>query len=115
MRTKLRKEGSTTIVTFEGKIDFETADKMRQGLVDLEKKTRGTEVIFDFARLQFVGSSGISAFLNSLREFNERSEIRPKYMHVQAEFRRMIQAFGEAHAFEFWDDSAAGRLRRFEN
>ncbi|MBI3543382.1 MAG: STAS domain-containing protein [Deltaproteobacteria bacterium] len=114
MKTIIRKDGDAVIVTLEGHLDFETTDAFRESLMKLEKQTTGSRVIFDLAALQFVGSSGISAFVQALREFNGRASTKPRYANVKSEFRKIISAFDENNSFEF-SDTTERALRSFDN
>ena len=71
-------------------------------------------MIFDLGQLQFVGSSGISAFIQALRDFNGRAPIRPRYTNVRNEFKKIIVAFDDSGTFEFWDTTERA-LRSFDN
>lgn len=114
MKTSIRKEGQSVIVSLEGQLDFETTDQFRESLMKLEKQTQGSRVIFDLSDLQFVGSSGISAFVQALREFNSRAAQKPRYTNVKSEFKKIITAFDENQSFEFWDNTERA-LRSFDN
>jgi anti-anti-sigma factor len=114
MKTSIRKEGDNVIVCMEGHLDFETADQMRENLLRLERQAGDNRVIFDLGSLQFVGSSGISAFVQALREFNGRVPTKPRYANVRNEFKRIIAAFDESGTFEFWD-STDRALKSFDN
>jgi anti-anti-sigma factor len=115
MKTNIRKQGNTVVVRLEGKLDFETADVFRDSLTRLERQAGPDQVIFDLADLQFVGSSGISSFIQALREFNVRATQRPRYCNVKSEFRRMITAFDENNSFEFMDGLLGRSLKDLDN
>lgn len=101
MKTNFRKDGDSIIVTLEGRLDYETTDALRENLDRLFETENKARFIFDFAGLQFVGSSGISAFIQTLREFNSKAPIRPRYTNVRSEFKKMITAFDEQGTFDF--------------
>ncbi len=137
MKTQIRQEGETLIVTVQGKLDYEGQIPFREKLNALltsevptpkttvvpsyenrfanrrghriastdetPKRPHYSEVVINLENLEFVGSCGISQFIQTLKEFNSRSDIRPKYLHVRNEFKRMIRAFDEAAGFDFQD------------
>lgn len=145
MKTQIKKNGNTTVVNFEGKLDFETHLPLRQSLAKLisgdsasdsappsptgakpKKKPRaqnqkempatreaaGTDstpkkIIFNLERLEFVGSSGIASFVQTLRDFNANAPSKPVYCNVKSEFKRVIRAFDETGNFEFIDSLEA--------
>ena len=114
MKTSMRKEGENVIFSFEGRLDFETSDQLRESLTRLERQAGSNRVIFDLGQLQFVGSSGISAFVQALREFNGRATTKPRYANVKNEFKKIISAFDESGTFEFWDNTERA-LKSFDN
>lgn len=102
MKTQIKKQGDTLIVSMNGKIDYETCMPLRDDLNRLikPKKTDSTpkKIIFDLKHLDFVGSSHISTFVQTLKEFNSNSPTRPRYSHVKNEFKRIIRALGDQGA-----------------
>lgn len=108
MKTQMKKVGDTLIVTLDGKLDFETTLPLREDLSKLIRQTKtdtaAKKIIFNLEKLDFVGSSGISSFVQTLREFNVSSPIKPRYCHVKSEFQKVIKAFDESEGFEFFDN-----------
>ena len=108
MKTQIKKIGDTIIVSMDGKLDFETAVPLREDLNRIARQAKGDcvpkKVIFNFENLDFVGSSGISSFVQTLKEFNATIPSKPRYCHVKSEFRRVIKAFDEEAVFEFYDN-----------
>ena len=114
MKTIIRRDGNAVIVTIEGHLDFEGTDTFRESLNRLERQTAASRVVFDLGQLQFVGSSGISAFVQTLRDFNSRATLKPRYANVKSEFKKIILAFDEQNSFEFWDNTERA-LKSFDN
>jgi anti-anti-sigma factor len=108
MKTQVKKIGDTLIVSMDGKLDFETSMPLREELSKVIRETRTDsspkKIIFNLEKLDFVGSSGISNFVQTLREFNQASPIKPRYCHVKSEFQKVIKAFDESDAFQFYDN-----------
>lgn len=121
MRTDTKKVGDTIIVTLEGTMDFETAIPLREelnrvlrsarrsatsgkdapaGASAREYPTDAVKIVFDLEGLEFVGSSGISSFVQALKEFNAAAPSRPIYCNVKSEFKRIIRAFDEGEQFD---------------
>lgn len=127
MKTHIRKAGDTVVVSIDGKIDYETQVPLKDELQKLAR-TRGTaqncqnnktdstptKVIFNLKNLEFVGSSGISNLVQTLKDFNSRSEVRPRYCHVRSEFQKVIKAFDEDSVFEIFDTEERA-LNSFDN
>ncbi len=57
-------------------------------------------ILINLENLEFVGSSGISSFVQALKEFNLSAPSRPTYCNVKSEFKRIIRAFDEESLFE---------------
>lgn len=110
MKTSIKREEDTIVMTIDGTVDYETHEQFKENLHRLVRSTEKTDsapkrIIVDLENLRFVGSSGISAFVQALKDFNSRSNIRPKYCNVASEFKKVIQAFDEEAQFEFFDSS----------
>ncbi len=109
MQAKIEKKGNTIIVHVNGKIDHESQLVLKENLIELSKKARTDTVpnkfIFDLENLEFVGSSGITSFMQSLKEFNSSAQIKPKYCNVKSEFRKIIQAFDNEELFEIFEST----------
>jgi anti-anti-sigma factor len=118
MKTQIKKNGDTIVVSMEGRLDFETHLPLREDLNKIMRQaqtdTTPKKIIFDLENLEFVGSSGISSFVQTLREFNASVDTKPRYCNVKSEFRRVIKAFDESDLFEFYDNEERAR-KSFEN
>lgn len=108
MKTNIKKSGDTIIVSMDGRLDFEAHVPLREDLSKLISTQKKDEVpkkiIFNLENLEFVGSSGISAFVQTLREFNATAPAKPRFCNVKSEFRRVMKAFDEGEVFEFYDN-----------
>lgn len=105
MKTQIKKQGNSIIISMDGKLDFGTHIPLRENLNKLarEHKTDSVpkKIIVDLAKLEFVGSSGISSFVQTMREFNSNTGTRPQYCNVGSEFRKIIEAFDNDELFDF--------------
>ncbi len=117
MKTKITRKGNITTVSMNGKVDFEAQEPLRKDLKKLLQPaatdTVAMNIIFNLENLEFVGSSGISAFVQTLRDFNARSPRKPRYVGVKSEFKKVIQAFDPDQLFQFFeseDDDGAGKI-----
>ena len=105
----------------EGKLDFETTQPLREDLGKLIRDIGGRQtdsvakkIVFDLERLEFVGSSGISSFVQTLKDFNITSPNRPLYTNVGSEFKRVIQAFDDAQNFQFEENQKPFAKKQIE-
>jgi anti-anti-sigma factor len=118
MKTQFKKVGDALVVTIDGKLNFETQDTIKNDLSRLARQTltdtAPKKVIFNLENLEFVGSSGISSFVQALKDFNHNAASKPRYCNVGSEFQRVIKSFDEENAFEFFDNEERAR-RSFDN
>jgi anti-anti-sigma factor len=118
VKTEIKRVGDTVIVSIGGRLDFETAGPLRESLGKLVNQVRTDsaprKIIVNCEELEFVGSSGISAFVQTLKEFNSNAPIRPRYANVKSEFKRVIKAFDDEAIFDFHDNVERAR-RSFDN
>lgn len=103
MKTQIRKNGNTVVVQLEGFLNFETNDWFKKQLQLLIKEHQSSAFVFDLEHLSFVGSSGISHFVQILQEFNMKTQQRPIYANVKSEFKKLISAFDPSSSFDFSD------------
>lgn len=104
MLAKIRKDGDVTVVKLEGRLDFETAEPFRETCDDV---LANSKVVFNLADLNFVGSSGIGAFVNTLREFAKKNPVAPRFCNVRSEFRKVFKSSEEIEFQIFEDETTA--------
>ena len=79
------------IIHLKDFLDFETS-------IIFEKDHLSTvyskKVIFDFAKLQFVGSCGLVAFVQALNKFCHCNQLRPRFACVSTEFVKLMNVNG---------------------
>lgn len=93
MKTQQLSQNDTLFVTLEGQIDFETHEHTRRTFQKLATDTVHQTHIIDFEKLDFVGSCGISNFLTMLIEHYKTAAIKPHFINVKSEFRRLLQHY----------------------
>jgi anti-sigma B factor antagonist len=100
MQAKIRKDGDITVVELKGHLDFETAEPFRETCHDI---LANSKVVFNLNELSFVGSSGIGAFVNTLREFSRNNPVAPRFCAVRSEFKKVFKATDD-DAFKVFED-----------
>jgi anti-anti-sigma factor len=97
----------------DGRLDFDTYLPLREDLSKLARVENTDSVpkriIFNLENLEFVGSSGISSFVQTLKEFNANATTKPRYCNVKSEFRRIIKAFDETELFQIYETEDRAR------
>jgi anti-anti-sigma factor len=122
MEAKVENRDGVYVVNLSGRMDFESADSLKSQCL---KNFTNKEVIFNLRELNFVGSSGITPFLELLTELSKTSGNKFKICNVGIEFMRMfesgttdgIEIYRDVHdahrAYYSPDVQAIGRLRPF--
>ncbi len=100
MEAQIVKEGDVTIVSLQGYLDFETTEPFRKTCF---QKLFNQSVIFDLRNLNFVGSSGLTSFLEVLRDFKIKNAQPVKFCGLSQEFRRLFWA-SEMNEMEVYED-----------
>lgn len=100
MLAKIKSKGPVTVVELDGHIDFETAKPFREKCtVIIEKAKASPKILFNMQGLKFVGSSGISSFIQTLKELNIH---RPKFCGVGSEFKKLFKIYSPDETFEIF-------------
>jgi anti-anti-sigma factor len=89
MQARVSREGEVVVVHLLGRIDAESADGFRK--ICLEKFAT-SQVVFNFAGLSFVGSSGILPFLETMQVFKQANQCGVRFSSVGTEFKRLFAA-----------------------
>lgn len=122
MDAKVENRDGVYVVSLIGQMDFESADSLKAQCL---KNFTGREVIFNLGELSFVGSSGLSPFMELLAEMSTALGSKFKICNVGIEFMRLfedgvsdgIEIYGslnDAHrAFYSNDVQAMARLKPF--
>ncbi len=113
MKSKIVNDGEFTIVEFSGYLDFEAANPACDTISKIYKENNSAKVIINLRSLNFVGSSGISSFVKSLRDFNHR-EVKPSYYGVRPEFLKMFRLFEDAEPFHVVDTAEDAKVCALE-
>ena len=107
MKTKIKKTDDAIVVSIDGKLDFGSHLPLREDLMKIVRQAKTDSVpkkiIFDFDKLDFVGSSGISSFVQTLREFNATIASPTSYHNVKNEFKQVMRALDDDALFDFFD------------
>ena len=113
MKARIKNNENSIIISLDGKIDYETQD----GVCDFINKTieknkkdqAAKKVVVNLSSLEFVGSSGITQFVQSLKQIHHETDVTPKYCGVRSEFQKIIKAFDEGNEFDFFDDESLSK------
>lgn len=116
--------GNITI-HMEGGLDFENIVPFGEELNELQKLNPFSEITLDMCQVDFVGSSGIQHFTDTLKLLQQK-KANVKLSNVKTEFLRVFKLYDldpmQLLAEEFEDDQTwdlaqkfSGKKRTFEN
>ena len=113
MKAKIKKNEEQIILSLEGKIDYESQDEACAVINKTIERNKSDEtpkkILVSMKDLQFVGSAGITQFVEQLKKIHDSTDVTPKYIGVKSEFQKIIKAFDEENEFEFFDDEKLSR------
>jgi anti-anti-sigma factor len=91
LKANITHEGDVTIVELQGKLNFENQQDLRSSLADI--LLAGRPVVVDMNDLDFIGSSGVTNFIQTIREVSQEVGATPRFCNVSREFRKIMHAF----------------------
>jgi anti-anti-sigma factor len=100
MEAKVEDKDGIYIVNLIGKLDFESADSLKSRCL---QTFVNQSVIFNLQKLNFVGSSGITPFLELLSALSKTSGAKFKICSVGVEFMRLFET-GAVDGIEIYRD-----------
>jgi anti-anti-sigma factor len=113
MKARINANPESIIISLDGKIDYETQDEVCElinSTIERSKKDQvAKNIVVNLRNLEFVGSTGITQFVQNLKAIHHDTDITPKYCGVRSEFQKIIKAFDEGNEFDFYDDEALTR------
>lgn len=118
MKARIKNTPDSIIISIDGKVDYETQDEICNLINRTIEKSQTSgqktdqvakKIILNLKELEFVGSSGITQFVQSLKAIHQQTDIVPKYCGVRSEFKKIMKAFDETNEFDFYDDEALSK------
>lgn len=103
MHAKLTLQGDVTVVSLIGRMEIESAYHFGQAC---RKQFNNGKIVFNLRSVSFVGSSGITPYLISLKELSEANK-NIKVSCVSQDLRRMFDAYNLGHLEFFSTDQDA--------
>ena len=91
IRASISNQGNITVISLQGKLDFESQDILRENIVNLMRE--GRQVVIDLEDLSFIGSSGVTQLFHSLAEYSSSDNAPLRFCNVKSELRRIINAY----------------------
>lgn len=92
LRASITNQGNIAVIALEGKLDYENQDILKDNIENLMQA--GKQVLIDMDGLSFVGSSGITQFIQSVYVLKgQGSLLAPQFCNVKNEFRKIFRAY----------------------
>ncbi len=108
MDANFRLSGGVVVVELSGRLDFQSAEPFRKACLENLVSQR---VVFDLKDLNFVGSLGLTDFVQTLGSMAQHSPSAVRFCRVGPEFRRLFEAGGLTHQAFF--DSPDSAIKSF--
>lgn len=119
MKARVRTDSRGNItVHMEGGLDYENNSPLRQELESLAEENPASLITLDINRLDFVGSSGIAVFVDTIKSLNAKKD-QIRITNATSEFIKIFQLYNldlmSVLENEFDDDSTEFLSQRFSN
>lgn len=119
MKARIRTDALGNItVHMEGGLDFENTVPLRKELEQLMEANPASTITLDLHQLEFVGSSGIGHFVDTIQALNANRE-KIKLSNVKTEFIKVFKLYNfdamEALIHEFDTDDTEELNTQFGN
>jgi anti-anti-sigma factor len=113
MKARIKNSADSIVLYIDGKVDYETQDDVcvfiNKTIERNKKDETPKKIVVNFQNLEFVGSSGITQFVQSLKQIHNETDVTPKYCGVRSEFQKIMKAFDAENEFDFYDDEGLSR------
>lgn len=113
MKARIKNNVDSIVLYLDGKVDYETQDDICLFINKTIEKNKKDEapkkIVMNLQNLEFVGSSGITQFVQSLKQIHTDTDVTPKYCGVRSEFQKIMKAFDAENEFDFYDDEGLNR------
>lgn len=119
MKARIRTDALGNItIHMEGGLDFENTVPLRKELEQLMDANPASKITLDLHQLEFVGSSGIGHFVETIQALNSNRE-KIKLSNVKTEFMKVFKLYNfdamEALIHEFDNDDTEELNTQFGN
>ncbi|MCB9026806.1 MAG: STAS domain-containing protein [Bdellovibrionaceae bacterium] len=106
MQAKVEIKEGVTVFHLSGRIDFEAADRFRETCLRMPQDQK---LVFNLESLSFVGSCGITPFIETMQDLFLQNQGRLKLCRVGVEFRKVIES-SKIKNIEVYEDVDTARI-----
>ncbi len=89
MEAWIERDGDVVVVHLKGRVDYESTEPFRSHCV---RHLAQEKVVFNLEQLAFVGSIGITDFVQTMTQLAAENAVGIKFAGVGNEFRRVFEA-----------------------
>lgn len=119
MKARVRTDALGNItIHMEGGLDFDNCIPLREQLKEMIQSNPSSQITLDLHSLEFVGSSGIGHFVETINSLNKNRE-KVLLSNVKTEFLKVFKLYHmdamEALVTDFDDDETHDLSSRFAN
>lgn len=119
MKARVRTDALGNItIHMEGGLDFDNCIPLREELKEMIQQNPSSQITLDLHSLEFVGSSGIGHFVETINALNKNRE-KVLLSNVKTEFLKVFKLYHmdamEALITDFDDDETQDLASRFAN
>lgn len=126
MKARVRTDAHGNItIHMEGDLNYENSSPFKTELIDLTKENPSSQITLDMHGLDFVGSSGIGLFVETIKALNENKD-RIRISNVKTEFLKVFKLYDldlmsvienefDSDITENLSQNFAARKRTYEN
>lgn len=116
VKSKITTDASgNIIVEMQGGFDYEHSQLLNYELAKIVQKHKTATIMLDLNSMDFVGSSGIGDFVETLKILNRASEKQIKLINVKSEFRRVFKLYNLEDSFTLSSETQCTIVEQFEN
>ncbi len=90
MRININSDSDQVVLSFTGFLDFESVGQFSEAISSLQPKKK---LVFDFKDLEFVGSSGIKSFIDTIDRFYKKYEGQISLSGVEGDFKKIVDSY----------------------
>ncbi len=103
MVTDVKTIGEVMIVTIEGRLEIEQTQPLRDMCL---KHLKCKNIVFNLCKTEFVGSTGIQAFLDTISGLSKSTQDGVRVVTARSEFKRILNSL-ELPTLKIFDDESA--------
>ncbi len=89
MKAMIRQEGEVFVIYLRGKVEFDSTEPFRNTVLSHLKNQK---VVFNMENLNFVGSNGITPFIETMVELCNSRDSNVHFCNLSSEFQRIFEA-----------------------